>query len=151
MNAEELVSDFGKRIGVELALDDNACAFEADGLAVMINYFQELEAFVLTGDLGEPPPEHLEGLFKMLLVANHLFTGTAGATLALNQDTGRVSICRTLPLALLDGNSFYAQVERFVNMSETWIRLVFDYRGAAASAPAEEDSHAFVGNGFMQV
>ena len=32
--------------------------------------------------IGEPPPERLEGLYKTILSANHLFAGTGGATRA---------------------------------------------------------------------
>jgi len=108
----------------------------------------------LTGDVGEPPPERLEGLYKTLLGANHLFGGTAGATISLDPDNGRIALCRALPLATLDGDKFYAEVERFVNTAETWAKVVSDYRGAAAEAPDEgaaEERPAFGAGGFMQV
>ena len=38
---------------------------------------RELDTIALIGDLGEPPPERLEVLYKTMLQANHLF-GRAG-------------------------------------------------------------------------
>ena len=152
MEAKELIADIAKRIGLEYDGGDTF-SFEADGLAVAINSLPELDAVVLTGDVGEPPPERLEGLYKTLLGANHLFGGTAGATISLDPESGRIALCRALPLATLDGESFYAEVERFVNTAETWTKVVVDYRGAAAEAPdnAAAAQPAFPGSGFMQV
>ena len=153
MDAKELIADIAKRIGLEYDGGDTF-SFEADGLVVAISSLPELDAVVLTGDVGEPPPERLEGLYKTLLGANHLFGGTAGATISLDPDNGRIALCRTLPLATLDGEKFYAEVERFVNTAETWAKVVSDYRGAAAEAPDEgaaEERPAFGAGGFMQV
>ena len=129
-----------------------ALSFEADGLGVTINRLPELDSITLTGDIGEPPPERLEGLYKTLLGANHLFGGTAGATISLDPDTDRIALCLALPLATLDGDKFYAEVERFVNTAETWAKVVADYRDAASAADESEAAPpAFSGNGFMQV
>ena len=153
MDSKELIADIAKRIGLEYDGGDTF-SFEADGLVVAISSLPELDAVVLTGDVGEPPPERLEGLYKTLLGANHLFGGTAGATISLDPDTGRIALCRALPLMTLDGEKFYAEVERFVNTAETWAKVVADYRGAAAEAPDEgaaEERPAFGAGGFMQV
>lgn len=154
MEAQELIADIAKRIGLEYDGGDTF-SFEADGLVVAINSLPEHDAVVLTGDVGEPPPERLEGLYKTLLGANHLFGGTSGATISLDPDSGRITLCRALPLATLDGERFYAEMERFVNTAEIWAKVVADYRGAAAEAPDEESADEapsmFGAGGFMQV
>jgi len=153
MEAKELMADIAKRIGLEYDGGDTF-SFEADGLVVAISNLPDIDAVALTGDIGEPPPEHLEGLYKTLLGANHFFGGTGGATISLDPDTGRIALCRALPLVTLDGEKFYAEVERFVNTAETWAKVVSDYRGAAAEAPDEgaaEERPAFGAGGFMQV
>lgn len=87
--------------------------------------------------------------------AFHLFGGTAGATISLDPDNGRIVLCRLLPLATLDADRLYAEVERFVNTVATWAKVVADYRGAAAEVPgegsAEEIPAMFGAGGFMQV
>ncbi len=152
MDAKELIADIAKRINIEYDGGD-VLSFEADGLGVAISILPELDALVLTGDIGEPPPERLEGLYKTLLGANHLFGGTAGATISLDPDGGRIAICRQMPLAMLDGDKLYAEVERFVNTAETWSRVVADYRSALSEADeaADDEPQSFSGSGFMQV
>ena len=152
MEAKELLTELGKRLGIELDASD-ACSFEADGLAISINHVVELDAIALMGDLGEPPPEKLEGLYKTLLGANHLFGGTGGATISLDPDSDRIALCRALPLVTLDGETLYRELERFINTAETWAKIVADYRTAADAANEikEDAPPAFTGNGFMQV
>ena len=153
MEAKELIADIAKRIGLEYDGGDTF-SFEADGLVVAISNLPDIDAVALTGDIGEPPPEHLEGLYKTLLGANHFFGGTAGATISLDPDNGRIALCRALPLATLDGDKFYTEVERFVNTAETWAKVVSNYRDATTEAPGESDvdaAPAFSAGGFMQV
>ncbi len=153
MEAKELIADIAKRIGLEYDGGDTF-SFEADGLVVAISNLPDIDAVALTGDIGEPPPERLEGLYKTLLGANHFFGGTGGATISLDPGTGRIVLCRALPLATLDGDKFYTEVERFVNTAETWAKVVSNYRDATTEAPGELDvdaAPAFSASGFMQV
>lgn len=151
MDASELIKELGGRLGIEPTGGD-ACLFEADGLAVSVNYLPELDAIALAGDIGEPPPEKLEGLYKALLAANHLFGGTAGATISLDPDSDRITLCRAIPLLGLDSERLYSEVERFVNTAEAWSKTVANYREAAAAAtetPQPEDGAAAFGDGAL--
>ena len=131
METTELLKDLGDRLGVPFEPDaDGTCAFTADGLAVSIHDLPELGAIALVGDLGAPPPERLEGLYKALLEANHLFRDTGGATISRNPDDGRLSLCRALPLGALSPDGFYDAVERFVSAAQVWAQVVRDYRAA---------------------
>ena len=156
MEANELIESLGARVGVELSLDDaGVCAIEADGLPVAINYLPEIGQIVLLGDIGTPPPERLEGLYKTLLAANHMFAGTGGSTLSLDAESGRIELCRAVHIALSDADSFYGEVENFVNTAHSWRGVVADYREAAAESSAHDspgaEAPAFSANGFMQV
>lgn len=136
MDSHELIGALGAKLGLDLALEDGACALEADGFRVTIHDLPELEAIALVGDAGEPPPERLEGLYRAMLESNHLFRDTAGATLSVDPATGRVSLCRMVPCRLLDGDGFVAVAEQFVNTLEVWARIVREYRDVAAAATA---------------
>ena len=150
METKALLKDLGDRIGVALEPDaDGVCAFEADGLAVTIHDLPEIGAVALVGDLGEPPPERLEGLYEALLGANHLFRDTGGATLSRDPDSGRFALCRALPVKALDADAFYDVVERFVSSAHVWARVVRDYR-ATDAAPADVAPVAPF-SGFMSV
>ena len=149
MTTKELLKDFGDRIGVALEPDaDGVCAFAADGLAVSIHDLPEVGAVALVGDLGEPPPERLEGLYEALLGANHLFRDTGGATLSRDPESGRLALCRALPAKTLDADAFYDVIERFVSSAQVWAHVIRDYRPASAdAAPAAP----FGTGGFLSV
>jgi len=158
MTYGELLAAFGEKLGggVELTPDDaGAVVLDVDEMQLTILGLEDVGQVVLTGVVGEPPPEdRIENLYRAILEANHNFGGTFGATLSINPDDGNVSLCKALPLALADGDSFFADVEHFINVLETWKKLVEDFRGAemedpdhAAGRRFPEDGH----DGFMQV
>ena len=146
MEASEIIKTFCERTGIGYEPDaDGSCAFEADGLPVTISNLRELDAIALVGDLGEPPPERLEALYRMMLEANHLFGGTGGATISLDSEKGRFSLCRTLPCKAIDADSFYDVAERFVSTLEVWTKLIRDFREAP---PAEGETSAAISGGI---
>ncbi len=154
METAELIKALGKRLGIRLTPDsDGACSFEADGFVVTLNHIDELRLLALTGDLGAPPPENLEALYKAMLEANYNFSGTAGATLARDAATGRFAICRILPLETLDADALYNAVEAFVNTLEAWSKIIVNYRHSAGPANGADAVQAPFshGNGFLQV
>ncbi len=140
MDSVEIIKAFGEKVGVGFEPGaDGSCAFEADGLLVTISDLREIDSLALVGDLGEPPPERLDALYKVLLEANHLFGGTGGATISCDPETGRLALCRVLPCGMLDGDSFYAEAECFVSTLENWAKIIRDFRAAPPvddSAPA---------------
>lgn len=134
MEASEIIEGFCGRIGIAYEPDKyGACTFEADGLRVAVTNVIEIDSIGLVGDLGEPPPERLERLFKMMLEANHLLGGTGGATLSLDPDTGRFALCQFLQCRTTDVDSLYTETERFVCTLETWTRVVGDFRDVVES------------------
>ena len=148
MDASEIISAFGEKLGIGLEFDaDNVCSFEADGMVVTFHNLREIDEIVIMGDLGEPPPWNLEHLYRAMLEANHLFNATFGATISFNAESGHFALCRALPCKALDGESFFAAAEHFVSALELWTRLVRDYRGGAGESDAgkeELDTSSFL-------
>ena len=97
-------------------------------MAIIINYLEKIDVLVLLADVGEPPPERLERLYKMLLEANHLFTATAGATLSLDPESGHVVLCRAVRCMAVGVEEFVSVVEQFVNTLEMWTSTVVAFR-----------------------
>lgn len=155
MTYDELLKAFGEKLGggVKLTPDaSGAVVLDVDEMQVTILGLEEVGQVVLSGVVGEPPPEEkMERLYRAILEANHNFSGTFGATLSINPEDGNVSLCRSLPLAVTDGDSFFAAAENFINTLETWRRLVSDFR-AAADEPDKAEMPPVDGfGGFMQV
>ena len=88
MTFEELISGLGSKIGVELTSDDGSCVINVDDMVVTLMSLPDSDRLAVYGEIGDPPPEGLEQLLSAMLEANHLFAGTAGATISRDHETG---------------------------------------------------------------
>lgn len=129
MYGDELIKAFAKNLGLELELDDSgSCTFSSDDFTITFTDLRGLESIALTADIGLPPPEKLENLYKFMLEANYLFNATSGATLAINAGSGHVALCSIFTYRGADADVFAHAVERFVNTCESWSKIVAQYR-----------------------
>ena len=152
MTFEELISGLGSKIGVELTSDDGSCVINVDDMVVTLMSLPDSDRLAVHGEIGDPPPEGLEQLLSAMLEANHLFAGTAGATISRDHETGRFHLCRHEPLAILDADSLAALVESFVNTLEIWRKTIASYRPVAKSAAESTDeAPQFGATGFVRV
>ena len=152
MTFEELISGLGSKIGVELTSEDGECVINADDMVVTLMSLPDSDRLAVHGEIGDPPPEGLEQLLSAMLEANHLFAGTAGATISRDHETGRFHLCRQEPLATLDADSLAALVESFVNTLEIWRKAIASYRPVAKSVLEGSDEGPQLGaNGFFRV
>ena len=143
MTFDELMGEVGKTLGVELVTHDGATQLEIDGMAVSILEMPALDAVVLNGVIGEPPPQGLAQLHRAMLEANYNFAGTAGATLAVSPEDGALTLTRLVPSVQLDSAAFLSALEGFVNVLETWRKVLADYRPNAmddSAAPPSGDA-----------
>lgn len=148
MDFNELITDFASRHGVEnLTVEDGAAAIDVDGIAVALaDVGGDLLA---TAVVGEPPAEGRADFADLLLEANL----ESDAFFAKSKDSGRYVLSRRLALAGLDAEAFDAALEALVNLSETWRRLLDDFRPAAEAAADAADAADFSASpgGFLQV
>ena len=152
MTFEELISGLGSKIGVELTSDDGSCVINVDDMVVTLMSLPDSDRLAVHGEIGDPPPEGLEQLLSAMLEANHLFAGTAGATISRDHETGRFHLCRQEPLAILNADTLAALVESFVNTLEIWRKAIASYRPVAKSAAEGADEAPQLGaNGFFRV
>ena len=146
MTFADLVAALSKELGMEIETDSDACAVRVgatggSSVTVLLQGYDERGAVLMTADLGAPPPERLEKLFRALLEANDLFRDTGGATLSLDPDTGNVRLQRFDALDALSeagsGKAFLA----FIDTAAAWAAVIHDFRAAPddqAAAPAED-------------
>ena len=133
MTFEELISGFGRKIGIELTAEDETCVIKVDDMVVTIMSLPTCGRLAVHAEIGEPPPHGLERLLSSMLESNHLFVGTAGATISRDPETGRFHLCRQESLDVLDVDALAVLVESFVNTLEIWRTAIANYR------PSEED------------
>ena len=88
MTFEELIAAFGAKIGVALVADNESCVVGVDDMTVTFLHLDEVDKISIYGEIGETPQDGIEELLLTMLEANHLFAGTAGATLSRDTTTG---------------------------------------------------------------
>lgn len=147
MDFKEVITDFATRHNVSgLEAEDGTAALDIDGIVVLLLAVDG--GMILSAEIGEPPVEGKSAFADMLLEANL----ESAAFFAKNHETGKYVVARRLVFAMLSAESFDTALEGFVNMAETWKKLLEDFRPVAAHAAAEKDDMpSFGAGGFMQV
>ena len=143
MTFNELVAALSKEVGSEIETDGDTCAVrtgtdESLSVTILIQGFDERGALLMTADLGQPPPERLELLYRTILEANDLFRDTCGATLSVNPATGNVRLQRFDLYDVLAEVGPLKALRLFASVAVEWSKLVRDYR----DAPHEEEENS---------
>ena len=108
---------------------------------VLVQDVGERNLVLMSADLGDPPPDGGETLFRTMLEANNLFGGTAGATLALDAASGRFRLQKYESPDEL-ANDAKAKVESFIETALFWSRSIADFRASDGEpAAASGDFH----------
>lgn len=90
---------------------------------------------LLLAVLGAPAAHRQPDVHRLLLEANNLWSGTSGATLGLQQDTGNVVMATRLPLEGL-------LPEQFAGILETFLDTALFWKATVAGEPAVTTSAA---------
>ena len=135
MTFADIISALSKELGTEIDIEGSTCAVRtgADGrqpVTILLQGFDERGALLATADLGQPPPERLERLYRSILEANDLFRDTGGATLSVNPETGSVRLQRFDPYDVIAAAGASKVLVLFANVAAAWSALVCDYRDA---------------------
>ena len=144
MDNFKLIKYFGEQLGIDLDRNpDGAYSFEVDGLAFAIHDLDDCGRIVLSGDVGYPPPEGREHLYKTLLEAQYMLKSTGGATFSINPDTENLTLCKALVTAILDDSEFFQEAESFINALHSWAGIISNYSSEIAS---EGERPSFLSN-----
>ena len=129
-DVKKLINGFCERLGIKSEANaEGVYAFEVDMFHFAIHDLSEQRRVALVGDLGMIPEKHPEGLFRLMLEAQHCFRETEGAIFSIDRERDRLTLNRMLFCAELDDETFFSEVERFVNQLEAWTRIIRDYNG----------------------
>lgn len=120
---QALLNELGQRMGLsQLPFDaDGGCALELDQRMIVSLQYRETENELwLYADLG-PVSRRSPAFYEKLLQANLFWQQTSGATLSLSGDAPpHAVLARPLHWMPMDGTSFGAAVEAFVDTVESW-------------------------------
>ena len=139
-DVKALINAFCERLGIQSeANDEGIYAFEVDAFEFAIHDLSEQRRVALVGDLGAMPEVNLEGLFRLMLEAQHCFRETEGAVFSIDRERDRLTLNRMLACAELDDEAFFNEVERFVNQLEAWTSIIRDYNGQKEEDKGQHD------------
>lgn len=139
-DVKELIKAFCERLGIQSEANaEGIYAFEVDAFHFAIHDLSEQRRVALVGDLGLIPEKHPEGLFRLMLEAQHCFRETEGAIFSIDGERDRLALKRLLSLAELDDETFFNEVERFVNQLEAWAHIIRDYNGQKVEDKGQQD------------
>jgi hypothetical protein len=140
IDVKTLIKGFCERLGIQSEANaEGVYAFEVDALEFAVHDLSEQRRVALVGDLGMIPKGHPEGLFRLMLEAQHCFRETEGAVFSIDGERDRLTLNRMLSCLELDNETFFNEVERFVNQLEAWARIIRDYNGKTERDEGRQD------------
>lgn len=157
MELAELIEGFAEKLGLAgLSLTDGMCQVDIDGMVITFVEVAATHQVITCAEVGEPPPEGRERLYKVLMESMYMGRATGGSTFSLDPENGRLQLFRFDSLLLLDVESFMAMLEKFVNLLEQWRKMIGEFSDAApgisnAEAEVAAETQRFSLGGFMQV
>jgi len=133
-----LLASLAKTVGLEAESLEKTEEIVIDGLSISLRLQGEghgAEVW-LCSLLGSPPAERLNEVMNTLLQANHLWTGSGGATFGMLPETHAVSMSVRLLLGGLNANVLAEILGSLANTGLAWKNYLGENH-AASPQPAE--------------
>ena len=118
----ELLTELGKRLGVELTFDENNQCFLLLDEHLMISIRSLNENFVLYGMLGEFPEEQSARFWQKLLALNLGLAEAGEGSITLEESADVVMLIKTMPTNLTVSelengiSTFVSHIERLITV-----------------------------------
>lgn len=135
---EQLMSDFGAALGIPDMRPDEfgCCCINVGDTAFHVLVSPEGDTVTAFAEIGELPDDVEADVLRQMLAANYFWTGTGGATLGVQPETGAVVLAQRLPLESVKVADLERLMKQFVEVAETGIP------GVAGPASEEADDEA---------
>lgn len=153
MEMKELLDGLSSNLGIDsLAIIGGEAAIDIDGMPMLITEAQD-DALLVSGLVGEPPPEGCDAFCNLMLEANADFFDATACTLARNPESGCYMLLKRLAKASLDPESFVQELAAFADTLAEWRESLESFRPAAAAAvetKKDESAIRFSPDGFIE-
>jgi len=139
---ERLLASFGESIGLpELAPDEEGyCALSFDDLVVHLQHEPEEEEVAAFARLGAVEEDRTLEIYQMLLNANQLWAGTAGATLSVQPEDQMVFIATRKSLQALSHDGFRDWLGNLVDITDYWAGRLARVNGGGPIEEPDDDT-----------
>ena len=144
MEMKGLLDGLSSNLGIDsLAIIGGEAAIDIDGMPMLITEAQD-DALLVSGLVGEPPPEGCEAFCNLMLEANAGFFDTAPCTLARNPESGCYMLLKRFAKASLDPESLAKELAAFADTLADWRESLESFRPAAAAAAEMKQSESAI-------
>ena len=135
MTFREYVGTLERELGVEIQVEDDACAFSYGAkknfkIDILIHGSNEHGKLLTCADIGEPPP-----------------VGREGSTISLNPGNGRARLQRFDDMDALAATGPAKALTAFANTAAAWKMLIADFR----DAPPDDSGSLSAPDGALRV
>jgi hypothetical protein len=125
---DDLIRAFAAEVGLDADAFAKAQEVVIDGVAVGVTYegnadFGDLVYFA---QLGKPSDAREADVHRTLLYANNLWAGTGGATLGLQQETGKVVMAGRLDIGEVTPAGLAKLLGAFADTALFWQKFIAD-------------------------
>ena len=122
----ELMRQLGQVVDLPFDGIGSPAEFTLDGVPVTVSSEVRgaAEDVVLHARLGAVPQARELEVYRILLEANVLWSGTGDATLGVNSATREAVLCFRNPADRLSGDSFAALLDAFIEVAANWRNLL---------------------------
>jgi len=151
MKPENLLAELGSHMGIpNLGFDEQGCARLVFDDQIEVNFENDAanHRLQIYTTLGNVPAENKEALYGALLEANLFGSGTAGATLAIDNLHGEIVLCHTFYGDDIPSATFLSLVESFVNTAEKWAQQIAN--NSFTSEQTSNSDGSFLDTSFLR-
>ena len=114
----------------------------AEDLVVLVQFDEQKNSLVLSGDLGAPPAGDRTALYEVLLQMNYHWETTGGVRMAIDGPGGEVTQLFEMPADGLDPSRLARILSSFADAAKAWRGIVERPSSAQSSTM---DTHANLG------
>ena len=154
MEMKELLDGLSSNLGIDsLAIIGGEAAIDIDGMPVLITEAED-DVLLVSGLVGDPPPEGCAEFCNLMLEANTGFFDTAPCALARNPESGCYMLLKCFAKASLDPESFAKELAMFADTLAEWRESLESFRPAVAAAAEMKQSESAIRlspDGFIEV
>ena len=154
MEMKELLDGLASNLGIDsLTIIGGEAAIDIDGMPVLLTEAED-DVLLVSGLVGDPPPEGCAEFCNLMLEANAGYFDTAPCTLARNPESGCYMLLKRFAKASLDPESFAKELAAFADTLAEWRESLESFRPAAAAAAEMKQGESAIRlspDGFIEV
>jgi hypothetical protein len=152
MTYEELLKDYGSRIGIQdIEVDDRGAVFELDDFPIVVRPDEPSQRIAMMAEIGEIGSERQGDIAAKLLKLSFATALNGGMSVAASEDTGKYYCMTSLPLAGLDAERFELELAALARKGRAARDLLQTEAQLEQSRQSREQTQALAGEATIRI